>query len=52
MRYEKCELWKEWKQENTSTENYLEAKKKARRAVYQSKRKPGRIRFRNVMQMG
>ena len=34
---EKRKLWKEWKQGNTSKEKYLEAKKKARRAVYQAK---------------
>lgn len=34
---EKRKLWKEWKQENTSTGKCLEAKKKARRIVYQAK---------------
>ena len=31
---EKHKLWMEWKQGNTSNEKYLEAKKKACRAVY------------------
>ena len=47
---EKQKLWKEWKQENTSKEKHLEAKKKVRRTVYQTKCKAENKRFGNVIQ--
>ena len=46
---EKCKLWKERKQRNTSKERYLEVKKEAKRAVYQAKCKAERKRFGNVV---
>ena len=45
---EKQKLWKEWEQGNTCMENYLEAKKKARRTVYQAKWKAEKNRFGNI----
>ena len=46
---EKQKLWKAWKQENTSKEKHLEAKKKVRRTVYQTKCKAENKRFGNVI---
>ena len=43
--------WKDWKQEDTHKEKYLEAKKKARRTVYQAKCKAERKRFGNVLML-
>lgn len=44
-------MWKQWKQESTSKEKYIEAMKKDNRAAYQDKCKAEKKTFKYVMQI-
>ena len=46
---EKRRLWKEWKKGNCSKERYTEAKRNARRVVYEAKTKAEVVQFGNFL---